>query len=110
MTTQVSTTELEKIAFQRITDDSFLDADIDFNYSYGTFTGYLQITSTIAVDFTDSRFCLTDEGIKVAEISRELEVEVENYLNTNYLVRYEAERKYELADIKTKSQKEDHLV
>lgn len=105
MQTIVSIPTLENIAFQRLENENFITGEVDFNPTYGVYTGYLQITPTICIDFTDSRFCLADEGEKIAEISPELENAVECYLRDNYSTS-EDESEYEFADMRIKLQKE----
>lgn len=105
MQTIVSIPQLENIAFQRLENDNFITGEVDFNPSYGVYTGYLQITPTVCIDFTDSKFCLADEGEKIAEISPELERAIEGYLQYNYST-YEDESVYEFADMRLKMTKE----
>ncbi|KPE50999.1 hypothetical protein [Chryseobacterium indologenes] len=105
MQTIVSIPTLENLAFQRLENDNFITGEVDFNPTYGVYTGYLQITPTIYIDFTDSHFCLADEGEKIAEISPELEKAVEKYLQYNYSTS-EDESEYDYADMRIKMQKE----
>jgi hypothetical protein len=105
MQTIISIPQLESIAFQRLATENFITGEVDFNPTYGVYTGYLQITSTVFIDFTDSRFCLTDEGEKIADISPELEKSVENYLIDNYSIVHD-EGEYDFADMRIKLQKE----
>lgn len=105
MQTIISIPQLENIAFQRLANENFIAGEVDFNPTYGVYTGYLQITSTIFIDFTDSRFCLSDEGEKIADISSELEKAVENYLIDNYST-CEDESEYDFADLRIKMNKE----
>lgn len=105
MQTTVSIPTLENIAFQRLETENFSTGEVDFNPIYGVYTGYLQITPTICIDFTDSKFCLAEEGEKIAEISPELERAVEIYLMCNYSTS-EDESEYEFADMRIKLQKE----
>ena len=105
MQTIVSIPALENIAFQRLENENFITGEVDFNPIYGVYTGYLQITPTICIDFTDSKFCLAEEGEKIAEISPELERAVECYLMYNYST-YEDESEYDYADLRIKLQKE----
>lgn len=105
MQTTISAPQLETIAFQRLENENFITGEVDFNPSYGVYTGYLQITPTICIDFTDSKFCLADEGEKIAEISPDLEKAVENYLKDNYSIEMN-EDDYDFADMRIKLQKE----
>lgn len=105
MQTIVSIPTLENIAFQRLENENFITGEVVFNPTYGVYTGYLQITPTICIDFTDSKFCLADEGEKIAEISPELERAVECYLRDNYSTSYD-ESEYDFADLRIKLQKE----
>ncbi|NML69983.1 hypothetical protein HHL23_09240 [Chryseobacterium sp. RP-3-3] len=105
MHTTISIPQLETIAFQRIENENFITGEVDFNPTYGVYTGYLQITPTICIDFTDSKFCLADEGEKIAEISSDLERAVENYLRDNYSIEMN-EDEYDFADMRIKLQKE----
>ena len=107
MQTLISTTQLELIALQRLLEENFTDKDVDFNYSRGVFTGFFQITSTISIDFTDSKFCFADEGEKIADISPELERAYEDYLDVNYMLNDLNEYEYEFADHRNKFQKEN---
>lgn len=105
MQTTVSIPILESIAFQRLENENFITGEVDFNPTYGVYTGYLQITPTICIDFTDSKFCLADEGEKIAEISSDLEKAIENYLRDNYSTS-DDESEYDFADMRIKLQKE----
>lgn len=105
MQTIISIPQLENIAFQRLANENFITGEVDFNPTYGVYTGYFQITSNIFIDFTDSNFCLTDEGEKISEISPELEKAVENYLKDNYSIS-DDESEYDFADMRIKLQKE----
>ncbi|MFP3802610.1 hypothetical protein, partial [Paraburkholderia sp. SIMBA_027] len=60
---------------------------------------------TICIDFTDSKYCLADEGEKIAEISSDLENAIENYLRDNYTIS-DDESEYDFADMRIKLQKE----
>ncbi len=101
----ISIPQLENIAFQRLENENFITGEVDFNPIYGVYTGYLQITPTICIDFTDSKFCLTDEGDKISEISSDLEKAIECYLRDNYSTS-EDESEYDFADMRIKLQKE----
>jgi hypothetical protein len=105
MQTVTSIPQLESLAFQRLANASFITGEVDFNPTYGVYTGYLQITSNICIDFTDSRFCLADEGEKIADISPDLERAVENYLKDNYSTSINDDD-YDFADMRIKLQKE----
>ncbi|MFP3835395.1 hypothetical protein [Chryseobacterium sp. SIMBA_028] len=105
MQTTVSIPTLENIAFQRLENENFITGEVDFNPTYGVYTGYLQITPTICIDFTDSKYCLADEGEKIAEISSDLENAIENYLRDNYTIS-DDESEYDFADMRIKLQKE----
>lgn len=105
MQTIISLPQLENIAFQRLENENFITGEVDFNPMYGVYTGYLQITPTICIDFTDSKFCLADEGEKIAEISPDLKKAVENYLKDNYSIEMN-EDDYDFADMRIKLQKE----
>lgn len=105
MQTIISLPQLENIAFQRLENENFITGEVDFNPTYGVYTGYLQITPTICIDFTDSKFCLADEGEKIAEISPDLEKAVENYLKDNYSTTMNDDD-YDFADMRIKLQKE----
>lgn len=107
MQTTTSTQNLEAIALQRLSEENFIDSDVVFDYSRGLFTGFLQITSTISIDFTDSQFCLADEGEKIADVSKELEKAYEIYLDANYRYVDASEADYEFADMKNKFQREN---
>lgn len=102
----LSTTTLEQIAFQRLNEENFIDSDIEFNLSKGVFTGFLLITENVSIDFTDSRFCLADEGEKIADVSPELEKAYENYLLANF--GYDgADYESDFADMRNKFQREN---
>lgn len=105
MQTTISIPQLETLAFQRLANDNFITGEVEFNSNYGAYTGYLQITSNICIDFTDSRFCLADEGEKIADLSPGLEKAVECYLHDNYST-VDNEADYDFADMKIKLQKE----
>jgi len=107
MQTTVSTQNLEAIALQRLSEENFIDSDVVFDYSRGLFTGFLQITSTISIDFTDSKFCLADEGEKIADVSKEVERAYENYLDAHYRYVDASEVDYEFADMRNKFQREN---
>lgn len=103
----LSSTQLEAIAFQRLENNNFINGEVDYSPAQGVYTGYFQITSDIAIDFTDSKFCLTDEGEKIADISRELETAVEQYLNENFRSDDEDDFEYEFADHQRKFNQEN---
>ncbi|WP_223559568.1 hypothetical protein [Chryseobacterium lathyri] len=105
MHTTISIPQLENIAFQRLENENFITGEVDFNPTYGVYTGYLQITPTICIDFTDSKFCLADEGEKIADLTYDLEKAVENYLKDNYSIEMN-EDDYDFADMRIKLQKE----
>jgi len=105
MHTTISIPQLETIAFQRLANENFITGEVDFNPTYGVYTGYLQITPTVCIDFTDSKFCLADEGEKISDISSELESAIENYLKDNYSTQMN-EDEYDFADMRIKLQKE----
>lgn len=105
MHTTISIPQLENIAFQRLENENFITGEVDFNPTYGVYTGYLQITPTICIDFTDSKFCLADEGEKIADLTYDLEKAVEAYLRDNYSIEMN-EDDYDFADMRIKLQKE----
>lgn len=105
MQTIISIPQLETLAFQRLANENFITGEVDFNPTYGVYTGYLQISSTICIDFTDSKFCLADEGEKIADLSPDLERAIENYLKDNYSIGSNDDD-YDFADMKIKLQKE----
>ncbi|KAA0126404.1 hypothetical protein FY557_17285 [Chryseobacterium sp. SN22] len=105
MQTISSIPQIETLAFQRLANDNFITGEVDYNPTYGAYTGYLQITSNICIDFTDSRFCLADEGEKIADLSPDLEKAIESYLRDNYST-VDTEADYDFADLKIKMNKE----
>lgn len=107
MQTTVSTQNLEAIALQRLSEENFIDSDVVFDYSRGLFTGFLQITSTLSIDFTDSNFCIADEGEKIAEVTKEIEDSYLAYLDANYRYVDASEAEYEFADFRNKFQREN---
>ncbi|ASK29683.1 hypothetical protein CEY12_06000 [Chryseobacterium sp. T16E-39] len=108
MQTLTSISQLESIAFQRLANENFITGEVDFNASLGAYTGYLQITSTICIDFTDSRFCLTDEGDEISKISPNLEKAIENYLDVNYRSSNNDDE-YDFADNQRKMNRENQI-
>ena len=108
MQTLTSISTLESIAFQRLANENFITGEVDFNASLGAYTGYLQITSTICIDFTDSRFCLTNEGDEISKISSDLEKAIEKYLNVNYKS-CENDDEYDFADHQRKLSRENQI-
>lgn len=98
--------ELEALAFERLEQRYFLDCDVNHNVSKGTFTGFFMIDETISIDFTDSKFCLADEGEKIADISKELETAYEGYLNLYYAEKSNDDD-LDYADFKNKFQREN---
>lgn len=107
MQTITSPQNIEAIALQRLSEENFIDSDVVFDYSRGLFTGFLQITSTISVDFTDSNFCFADEGEKVADVSKEIEKCYLAFLDANYRYVDASEIDYEFADFRNKFQREN---
>lgn len=105
MQTTISIPTLETIALQRLENENFITGEVDFDPTYGVYTGYLQITPTICIDFTDSKFSFTDEGENIAEIGSYLEKAIECYLRDNYSTS-DNESEYEFADMRIKLQKE----